>query len=66
MNGAYIDTVARGLRMAQPRWGWWGSGTATQSSSQARNPGLEDEIPLGFSRNDYSKLRSSGPELSAL
>ena len=66
MNGANIDTVAGACRMAQPRWGWLGSGILTQGSSQARNPGLEDEIPLGFSKNDYSKLRSGGPEHSTL
>jgi cobalt-zinc-cadmium efflux system membrane fusion protein len=42
----------------QPRWGCLSAETVTQGSSQARNPGLEDTIPLGL--HTVSKLPVSG------
>ena len=38
------------LGWAQPLWGWYLGRKVTQGSSQARNPGLWDAIPLGLIR----------------
>lgn len=42
----------------QPFQGWENRAGVSQGSSPARNPGLIDGIPLGFSRGSSFKLRS--------